>query len=116
MDTLFYFLILAILIESITQIITKSVITESVRAYIISKNPTGKVSYLLTCGYCSSFWVTLKLVLVSYLVSTPPVIVNNYIINFVILVLLCHRFSNIFHGAIDKYFDKRYDIRYNKVD
>ena len=116
MYTLIYLVVVGCLVESITQICIKSIITEPIRVYIIAKYPTSKLTYFITCGYCFSFWISLGLLSLSYCVSSPPSLVSNAYINFIIILLLIHRLSNIVHGAVDKYFDKRYDIRYNRVN
>jgi hypothetical protein len=33
-----------------------------------------------------------------------------------VVILVVHRLSNMLHGAIDRYFDTRKDIRYNKMN
>jgi hypothetical protein len=109
-----------ILVEAITQIIVKSFIFQVVRDYLVNKafllgDKTGSyIEELVNCGYCVSFWVAVVINLIFYAyVDLYPTIVYNVIINFFIVVLIVHRFSNIFHGSIDKYFDASKDIRYS---
>jgi Protein of unknown function (DUF1360) len=116
MNIFFYLFILGFLTESITNICLKATISHPIRAYIISKMYNTKIGYLLTCGYCFSFWVSLLLLTLSYTVTTVPILVESGMVNFVVILLVVHRLSNIIHGTVDKYFDKQYDIRYNKVN
>lgn len=109
-----YILAISLLVESITQILIKSLILQDIRVFLLKKINNEKFTYLLSCGYCSSFWIATLLNLIGNYLSVSIILVDSKIINITILILITHRLSNIIHGAIDKYFDKSYDIRYNK--
>ena len=112
----YYLLLIAVLTEALTEILIKSVVVKPIRFFLISKINKEQFTYLLSCGYCFSFWVAVTLNFTSFLLIDFPTLITYKTINYCLIVVLTHRLSNILHGAIDKYFDKRYDIRYNKED
>jgi hypothetical protein len=111
MNILYYLLLLICLTELLVEVCIKSEIFFTTRKYFIEKN--GFLSKLLTCGYCFSFWIAFILTVIFLITNNLPIILSNSILNFISIWLLVQRGSNILHGTIDKYFDKRYDIRYN---
>lgn len=104
--------IIICLTEILTQVIIKGEIFLSIRTFFIEKNIIF-LNKLLTCGYCFSFWVSFGISFIFYYTDNLPIILSNNVINFLSVWLLSQRGSNILHGCIDKYFDKKYDIRYN---
>lgn len=57
------FLILALASYGLTHIITTSVIADGVRQKVWKKFPTDtKIGFLITCNWCTGFWVGLLLV------------------------------------------------------
>jgi hypothetical protein len=103
--------VVSLLVETITELCIKSFIFKPIRAKIFSLN-SEFLTELFSCGYCFSVWVALGLNLSIYLVNSA--IYSNSLLILVIVALLSHRISNIIHGSIDRYFDTRKDIRYNK--
>lgn len=102
--------LLALLTESITEILVKSTIFRPIRDKLFSINNRW-ITELITCGYCFSFWVSLLVTTVFHLMNP----IEFKILNFTVIVIITHRLSNIIHGSIDRYFDTRKDIRYNKL-
>lgn len=107
-------LILLLLTELTTELIIKSTIFLPIRIYFINKSKF--LGDLLTCGYCFSVWSSMFWCITFYITNNIPMLVLNSFINFVIIWLISHRLSNMLHGAIDRYFDTRKDIRYNRMD
>lgn len=97
--------IISILTELTTELVIKSTIFFSIRAFLICKSKF--LLELLTCGYCFSMWSSLLWCLVFEFTNNFPVILNNTYCNFIVILLISHRFSNIIHGCIDRYFDNR---------
>ncbi len=111
-NRLLIFFLVVIVVEAITEVCIKGEIFFNVRAFIIEKNDFfGK---LVTCGYCFSFWISLLVCCLLYFFDALIVIIYNEFINFIFNWVILQRCSNILHGAIDKYFDTRKDIRYDK--
>lgn len=100
---------LAFITEAITYICVNSSIARPVRAFLVSFNYDW-LTELVSCGYCSSFWVSV-IVNSIYLVYISA---KFSLIKFIVIVIIVHRLSNIIHGSIDRYFDTRKDIRYNR--
>lgn len=97
-------LISGFITESITKVVVSSVIAEPIRLFIDSRSEF--FGELVNCGYCFSFWISLISCLTLIYLGILPVLVNTIVINFIIVLLLIQRLSNIIHGAIDKYFEK----------
>lgn len=113
MNLILFLIIVPILVENLTELFVKSSIFFPVRQVIHELN-IELISDLIKCGYCFSFWVSLVLNSVLFLSLEDYIsIIPNKLLNFIIIVLVIHRLSNIVHGAIDRYFDTRKDIRYN---
>ena len=115
MAVLVFVLILSIVVEAITTILRKAEpIQPLVQFFTVRFNFLER---LFSCGYCLSFWVSLGCISVYHiLVSNPVILVETdtarTALNFIVMLLISHRFSNIIHGSIDKYFDRHYDKRY----
>lgn len=61
--TLLNFVVLALAAFRLTHIITTDVIADSFRQWVWSKyDPSTKVGYLITCNWCTGFWVSAVLV------------------------------------------------------
>jgi len=96
-------ILLSLAVEAVTEIITSSEIAKPVHAMIyrlaFTNPPVDTMATriwswaykLITCGYCTSVWVSL---LVCLLLSHT--IMHEYI-NIVILVFVIHRLSNWIH-------------------
>jgi len=108
------YLIMALLTEALTEVLVKSFIFQKVREVIFNFNVTY-LTKLITCGYCSSFWLSVAVNIAAYFLSASyPSILSIVFINLLVNVLIVHRLSNMLHGSIDRYFDTRKDIRYNR--
>lgn len=103
--------ILAFATEALVQLITKSEIFELPRR-ILSK--WSWFERLLSCGYCTSVWVAMGLILVAP-VTVLPISIWPFV-NVLITLLLVHRLSNVIHNVTDKWTDKYYDLRYTNTD
>lgn len=95
------FLLYIILVEAITEIVTKSEIFEPLRAYIFRR---AKNSFfftwlhkLLDCGYCFSMWSGM---LISIL-FLRDVFMLHWSIDWFIMAIVLHRLSNMFHNIMD---------------
>jgi hypothetical protein len=86
-----------IVVEAITNIITKSELFTPVRAYFFKKNKW--VHDLLDCGYCMSVWIGIFAAI--YLTFFKVTAVEIFGLGIVL-----HRLSNIFHFIVD-WFDER---------
>lgn len=57
------FVVLALAAYRITHLITTDAIADGFRNWVWSKyGPTTKIGYLITCNWCTGFWVSLLLV------------------------------------------------------
>jgi len=62
--TLINFVILALGAYRLTHIITTDAIADGFRQWVWSKkDPTTKIGYLITCNWCTGFWVSLLFVI-----------------------------------------------------
>lgn len=102
----------AILTEAITELIVKGNILRDFRSFVQSKS--NFLNELLGCGYCFSFWAAAVVnLLVFFSLGVLPVqIGKGLVISFIVSVFVVQRLSNALHGAIDKYFDTRKDLRF----
>jgi hypothetical protein len=86
-------IILAIVvIEAITNIITKSELFRPVRAFFFEKNKW--IHDLLDCGYCTSVWIGIFAAI--YLTFFRVTAVEIFALGIVL-----HRLSNMFHFMVD---------------
>jgi hypothetical protein len=100
---LVYFLLCLIIVEAITEIITKSMLFSPVRAFFFNrrhKKYIGKffefVHDLLDCGYCTSVWIGFAVSYFIFCVDSEDTVIDVIIFGFVF-----HRLSNILHYLID---------------
>jgi len=97
MNLILQILAIIILIESITNILSKSVLFEPVRGFF---NKHNKFIYrLLDCPYCTSVWVGMFCVAMLYLynINVLPLPLTLFFIG-----IIFHRLSNILHFIIDR--------------
>lgn len=113
LQEIFKLLCCMLIVESITEVIIKSVIFTKVRNLFIKRSVFFE--YLLTCGYCFSFWTSLFILILLICYNQEPHILNG-VLNYFFIFFIIQRGSNMVHGAIDRYFDTRKDIRYNKEE
>ena len=84
------------LVEALTNIITKSELFEPIRKFFFNKNKVFSwVHSLLDCPYCTSVWIALFVLLIF-------ILLNNYYINLFFYGIILHRLSNICHDVIDR--------------
>jgi len=113
-SVLFYYIVMTILTEYITGFIKNATIIEKPRVFIKSRNSFFKG--LLDCGYCLSVWISGAGVFLSYLVFEVPIVVDFFILNLIINVILISSFSNTWHGFKDRYIETYKDKRYYRKE
>ena len=90
-----------ILIEAITNILTKSDIFRPLRAYLFESNNKilRFIHNILDCPYCTSVWVSLSsiILLCLYLNNLLP-----HILALFFMGVILHRLSNVLHFIIDR--------------
>jgi len=90
------FILVALLVESVTNIVSKSEIFLPIRRWLFYKNKF--LHNLIDCPYCLSVWVGL---LCSVLCDIKLTFSENLYVDYIISGLLLHRSSNILHYLID---------------
>jgi len=90
-----------ILIEAVTNILTKSELFRPLRAYLFESNNKilRFIHNMLDCPYCTSVWVSLFSVILLYLY------INNllpHILALFFMGVILHRLSNVLHFIIDR--------------
>jgi hypothetical protein len=117
------YLLSAVAVEAISEIITSSDITFGFRAWIkrlaYPEDPTKSSKFrkiiawfdkLISCGYCTSVWIAAG---ISFAVPKPV----DGVLGWVICIFVLHRISNLLHviyELIKKGRVKTYDIMYQK--
>lgn len=103
MYTLLMFVFFIIFTEAITEIVVKSDLFDSLRTYIYIRRQDNSIFnflYRLTdCGYCFSVWVGWFSAILLSIVGFPTFI-NRYL-DWIILGIVLHRCSNLFHYIMD---------------
>jgi len=98
-----------ILIEAVTNILTKSDLFKPVSAWLFERRNNKVFNFIhdiLDCPYCTSVWVSLFSITMLYLY------INNLLPQILALFfmgLILHRISNILHFIIDR-FDSNHHI------
>lgn len=110
METYIILFISIFITEAITELSVKSFILAPIRNYLMSKFKFFE--YLLTCGYCFSFWVTAFIMILLSIFDSLPIIINN-LLNIFFIFFIIQRGSNMLHGLHDRFFSTKKDIRYN---
>jgi len=91
-----------VFIEALTEIITKSEITEPIRKFVFEKGHKNKffnwLHRLLDCGYCTSVWIGLFAAL---LLFRGLHLISPYL-DWIFIGLILHRLSNVFHFIVDR--------------
>lgn len=71
------FLILALGGYRLTHLITTDAILDGFRTWIWKKwPPNTKIGYLITCNWCTGFWVSVKLVLLYLIVPQVALVLS----------------------------------------
>lgn len=88
--------------EAVTEIIVKSNIFIFIRDYLDKRSKESSFfeffSELLACGHCTSVWVAF---FVSLILTIGGVTLVNKYVDWFLLWMLTHRFSNLIHFFID---------------
>jgi len=94
-------IVAVILVESVTNILTKSELFEPLRKFLFESESSvlGFIHKILDCPYCTSVWIGLLVVLGLYLYSANAL--PSLLVWFCIGVVL-HRLSNVLHFLIDR--------------
>lgn len=92
-----------IITEALTEVLVKSEIFSPARKKL--KSTSTFVGKLIGCGYCTSFWVSIPVVI---LLGIPYGLTLIPVVDFLLWVVLFQRSSNILHNCIDKFTDKHY--------
>lgn len=92
------FLFAVVVVEAITNVVTKSLIFNPIREFFFNrqKNKLFKLIHeLLDCAYCTSVWIGLFVYIFWFCF-------NSIIINVVFMGIALHRLSNVLHFIIDR--------------
>lgn len=95
------FLFSIVLVESITELLTKSEIFSPVREFFFNRRQNKVLAFihrLLDCGYCTSVWAGWFVALVFFM----NIGIINVWVDWFFIGLLIHRLSNILHFIIDR--------------
>jgi hypothetical protein len=80
--TLVHFLILTLAIYRLTRLVIEDTVLEKVRDKIWSRFPESHgIGYLITCYWCTGFWVS-SLVVISYIIVPVPALAISSILAF----------------------------------
>ena len=93
-------LLLILFVEAVTEILVESSIFQKPREFVYTRN--GFLGELVTCGYCTSVWVSAA---VAWLVVFP--ISPWFVINYIITVFVIDRLSNLLHELNNKWLNRR---------
>jgi len=95
------FILSIVLVESITQLITKSELFSPIREFFFNRREKSRfckwLHALLDCGYCTSVWIGWFIIVTLYFFED-----NNIFINLFFGGLILHRLANILHFLIDR--------------
>lgn len=102
---IFYFVCCVVFTEAVTELLTKSLIFSGIREKIVGKG--GFLASLISCGYCTSVWVSLapSLFFVSIMHNLNYV---QFLGLWFFIAIVVHRSSNYLHNFNDKWLDKFY--------
>jgi len=109
MNLAFSILITIILIEAITNILSKSELFSPLREFLFNSNSKVLrfIHNMIDCPYCTSVWVSLFLTVMLYLynINTLPQILALFFMGIVL-----HRISNVLHFVIDRIDSNHVDL------
>jgi len=98
---IFKIILAAILTESITQVITKSLLFLPVREWFFNRRVNKVFNFLhdlLDCGYCTSVWIGMS----SSLLLLNDIKLVFWAIDWFLWGMIVHRLSNVFHFIVDR--------------
>ena len=100
------FIMSIILTELLTELVVKSYFFEPVRKFFFTRQEINlfynKISYLLECGYCFSVWAAIFSTYLCNLLYNRDGLQNSGVLNLLIISLIVHRLSNVWHFIIDR--------------
>jgi hypothetical protein len=102
-------IILIIINEALTELVSKSVFFGPLRDFLSNhKNPIllffGRA---FQCPYCTSVWVSIFTTSLTF-ISIIPFVTGIIYIDAFVYFILGHRGSNLFHDSCDRYINKSY--------
>ena len=94
-------IVLIILIEALTNLISKSDIFAFIRKYCFESNNKllGFIHKLLDCPYCTSVWIAM------FVIGLYELYISNLlpsILTLFFMAIILHRLANIIHFIIDR--------------
>ena len=90
------YLLAILLIEALTNIVSKSEIFKPIRKFFFNKNKFFSwIHELLDCPYCTSVWV-------AWFVVLAFIVLDNFYVNLFFYGIMLHRASNILHDLSDR--------------
>lgn len=96
------YVLLVITVEAITELLVKSEFFESLRKWLFENNNKKIFKFihdLLDCGYCTSVWVAIFVVIMYFSLWC--------IFKYICFILCIHRLSNFFHFIMDRMWDRK---------
>lgn len=93
------YMLLIVLVEAITEILVDSQIFSKPRELIYTNS--SFFGELVTCGYCTSVWVSAAVAWMAVLSLSP-----YFMVNYIVTVMVLHRLSNVWHEAIKKWLNR----------
>lgn len=95
------FLFAIILVEALTEIVTKSELFNPIKARVFKKSDSSIflkwVHDLLDCGYCFSVWVASIVSILFF----KDINLLHFSIDWFFVTMVLHRLSNLFHNFMD---------------
>lgn len=109
MTGVYILIILIIINEALTELVSKSVFFGPLRKFLSNhKNPILLFfGTAFQCPYCTSVHMSVFLSCITFIFIKPVITGIVYIDVFVYLIGV-HRISNLFHDTWDRYFNKQY--------
>lgn len=97
-------ILLIIVVEAVTEIITSSDLTSGLRFWLTKKAETNKIAEffnkVVSCGYCCSVWVSAAVAWIA-----PGSLIYPFV-DYILKVFGLHRLSNIFHEFVKRWLDR----------
>lgn len=92
------YLLAIVLIEALTELISKSEFFEPIRKFFFNRQSNKVFNWLfnlLDCGYCTSVWI-------AWFVLFIYILLDNFYVNLFFYGIILHRLSNTMHFIIDR--------------
>ena len=109
MSFLFILSISIVVVESMTELLSKSMFFYGFRSYLEQRSSSIANFFFraIQCPYCCSVWMSLLVTLLVFSTASP-VLVGFLPVDAFIFGVSCHRVSNYLHDLSDRYFTKEY--------